>query len=197
MSNGTLFINPGSPRSNWLGALASTLQVNVDVVDCTKSEEFVKLFPLKKTPAFADSTGYKLTEVLAIIEYLFSLSPVTTLKGKTNKDAAQVMRWLSYVNQDMVNAWVDFVFYAKTEEAKSNASSTLASQLAYLNDELATRKYLAVDGYVTVADEYLFSWYAGFGEVAGGIDSTKYPYLTKWHEVMKTKDAVAIQLAKL
>lgn len=197
MSHGTLFINPGSPRSNWLGALAKTLNVDVEVVDCSKSEEYLKLFPLKKTPAFADSTGWKLTEALAIIEYLFSLASDKTLRGKNAKDQAQVMRWLSFVNLDMVNAWVDYVFVAKTEEAKASASSTLAKQLAYINDELATRTWLAVDGYVTVADEYLFSWYKGFGDVAGGIDSTKYPYLTRWYDAMKTKDSVATELSKL
>lgn len=197
MSKGTLFINPGSPRSNWLGALAKTLKVDVTVVDCSKSEEYLKLFPLKKTPAFADSEGYKLTEVLAIIEYLFSLSNDKTLRGKTNKDQAQVMRWLSFVNQDMVNAWVDYVFYAKTDEAKANATSTLVGQLSYINEELATRKYLALDDYVTVADEYLFSWYKGFADVAGGISSTKYPYLTKWYDNMKSKDTVAIEISKL
>ncbi|KAG0689073.1 hypothetical protein C6P40_000175 [Pichia californica] len=197
MSKGTLFINPGSPRSNWLDALAKTLKVDVEVVDCSKSEEYIKLFPLKKTPAFADSEGYKLTEVLAIIEYLFSLSNDKTLRGKNAKDQAQVMRWLSFVNQDMVNAWVDYVFYAKTEESKLNASNTLANQLAYINSELATRKYLSLDEYVTVADEYFFSWYNGFADVVGSITSEKYPYLTKWHEAMKAKDTVAIALSKL
>ncbi|GAV26681.1 hypothetical protein PMKS-000136 [Pichia membranifaciens] len=197
MSKGTLFIKPASPRSNWLDALAKTLKVDVDVVDCSKSEEYAKLFPLKKTPAFADSEGYELTEVLAIIEYLFSLASDKTLRGVTNKDQAQVMRWLSFVNQDMVNTWVDYVFVAKTEEAKKAASEQQAEQLAYINSELATRSWLAVDGYVTVADEYFFSWYAGFADVAGGISSAKYPYLTKWHENMKAKDVVAKSLSKL
>lgn len=197
MSNGSLFINPGSPRSNWLGALAKALNVDVEVIDCTTSEKFVKLFPLKKTPAFADSTGWELTEVLAIIEYLFSLASDKSLRGKTGKDQAQVMRWLSFVNQDMVNAWVDYVFYAETDAAKEKASSTLAGQLAYINSELATRTWLSVDGYQTVADEYLFSWYKGFGDVAGEITSAKYPYLTKWYDAMKAKDVVAKELAKL
>lgn len=173
------------------------LNVDVDVVDYSKSEEYAKLFPLKKTPAFADSTGYKLTEVLAIIEYLFSLSSDKTLRGKTSKDQAQVMRWLSFVNQDMVNAWVDYVFVAQTEEAKKAASAALATELAYTNSELATRTWLAVDGYVTVADEYLFSWYAAFADVVGGITAEKYPYLAEWHNAMKAKDDVAQSLAKL
>lgn len=197
MSQGTVFIISKSPRSNWLGALVNALNVDVDVVDIATSEEFPKLFPLKKAPAFADSTGYKLTEVLAIIEYLFSLSSNTVLKGKNAKDTAQVIRWLSYVNQDVVNTWCDYVFVQTTEEGKAKTAATLASQLKYINDELVTRKYLAVDGYTTVADEYLFSWYVALAEVAGGVSATQYPYLVRWYENVKSQDPVAKEVAKL
>jgi elongation factor 1-gamma len=197
MSKGTVFIKSASPRSNWLGALIKTLKIDVEVVDIDKSSEFEKLFPLKKTPAFADAEGYKLTEILAIVEYLFSLSNDKVLRGKNPKDSAQVMRWLSYVNQDIVNTWCDYIFVQKSEQGKKATAEVLASQLKYINDELAIRSYLAVDGYATVADEYLFSWYAALAEVAGDVTTAKYPYLIKWYENLKKRDAVAKEVAKL
>lgn len=197
MSKGTVFIISKSPRSNWLGALVKTLNIDVDVVDIENNKEFPKLFPLKKAPAFADSTGYKLTEVLAIIEYLFSLSDNKLLKGKNAKDTAQVVRWLSYVNQDVVNTWCDYVFVQTTVEGKAKTSAILASQLKYINDELATRKYLALDSYATVADEYFFSWYSALVEVAGSVTAAEYPYLVRWYETLKKQDPVAKEVAKL
>jgi glutathione S-transferase len=179
--------------SNWLGALIKALNIDVEVVDIDKSSEFEKLFPLKKTPAFADSERYKLTEILAIVEYLFSLPNHNVLRGKNAKDSAQVMRSLSYVNQDIVNTWCDYIFVQTTEQGKKATAEVLASQLKYINDELATRSYLAVDSYATAVDEYLFSWYAALAGIAGDVTTAKYPYM----KILKKNDALAKEVAKL
>lgn len=196
MSQGTLFIFPTSPRSNWLGHLVKHLNLDISVVACTENEEFSKLFPLHKAPAFIDSNGFKLTEVIAIIQYFIALSSKQYLSGKTIQDQAEVTRWLSFINQDILDNWGSYVFAAKTEEDKAKFSSALAKQIKYIDDELSTRSWLATPGYITVADEYLFSWYNALGAVVGGIGSSQYPHLAKWHEEVAIKDEVAIALSK-
>lgn len=174
---------------------AKFLNIDINFVEISGNEDFSKLFPLHKVPAFIDPKGFKLTEVIAIIQYLIALSSRQDLAGKTIQDQAQVTRWLSFVNQDMADNWDNYVFEAKTEDAKQIYATSLDNQLKFINNELSTRNWLAVDNYATVADEYFFSWYDSFAGVVGGIDN-KYPHLGKWHTEMKKKDEVAIALSK-
>jgi elongation factor 1-gamma len=195
-SQGTVYYLPRSPRTNWLGHLIKALKLDIEFVDQTNNKEFEKEFPLKKGPAFIDADGFKLTEVISIAEYLISISDNSDLKGKNLKDAAQVLRWLSYVNQDLLKSWAavgkpnNF-----TEEEKAVAVSALEFQFKYIDNELSTRKYLALDGYITVADEYLFAWYKIFASTVGGINSENYPHIYKWYETIKANDPVAAAIA--
>jgi elongation factor 1-gamma len=194
-SQGTLYYFPSSPRSNWLGHLIKAINLDIAFVDQTKSKEFEKEFPLKKGPAFIGADGFKLTEVISIVEYLISISDNYTLKGKNLKDETQVLRWLSYVNQDVVKSWSAVVFGNLTGEAKDAAVSTLESQFKYIDNELSTRKYLALDDYITVADEFLFSWYSAFASSVGGINAENYPHIFQWYETIKANDPVAAGIA--
>lgn len=187
---------PRSPRSNWLGPFVKSLDLDIKIVDYSTSEEFAKDFPLKKTPAFIQSDGYELTEVLAITEYLISISSNKIIGGENIKDKAQVLRWLSFINQDVFNSWAKLVFIAKTEEDKKSALDSLKNQVSYIDNQLSKRKYLAVDGYITVADEYLFSCYSLISDTIGGIAEVNYPHLVKWHATMKENDQVAKALSK-
>lgn len=196
MSQTTIYILPCSPRSNWLAALAKSLNVEVNIVPFSESEEYFKLFPLKKTPALVDSNGFQLTEILAIVQYLLALSSDKTKAGKTIEDQAQVTRWLSFVNQDMADNWSGCIFIKKSQEEKQLSSAALVKQIKYIDDELSTRKWLAVDDYITVADEYLFSWYNAFVRAIGGVDSKNYPNLVKWHTAMIENDNVATAILK-
>jgi elongation factor 1-gamma len=201
-SQGILYYLPSSRRSNWLGHLIKALNLDIDFVDQTTSKEFEKEFPLKKGPAFIDSDGFKLTELLSVVEYLISISDNSNLKGKNVKDAAQVLRWLSYINHDVIRNWSAVAFGNLTGDAnnktailaaetKNKAASILEIQFKYIDNELSTRKYLSLNDYITVADEYLFAWYDAFASAIGGINAENYPHIFQWHETIRANDPVA------
>ncbi|KAG0684015.1 hypothetical protein C6P40_000319 [Pichia californica] len=191
MTSGTLYIMPRSPRSNWLGALVKALNLDIDVVDsATQPEQFAKEFPLKKTPAFIDSEGFELTELIAIIEYLVSISDNKTVGGENAKDKAQVLRWLSFMNSDIANAWAQVAYIAQTDEAKQAAGEVLKKLVEYIESELSKRSFLATN-YITVADEYLVICFEAFLANIGGGDEKTYPNLFKWYAEMKEQDPVA------
>lgn len=194
MSLGTLYIHPQSPRSTCLVSVIKALGLDIKVQSFEEVENFKELFPLGKTPAYYENDGYKLTEFVALIEYFILISNDETYKVKNIKDKAQVLRWLSYINQDMVGVWDKYFFASPTDEEKKANSDAQRSQFAYLENELSTRSYFAGD-YITIADVYLFSWYELFSAVVGGEISTDFPVLTKWYESVKENDAIAKEIA--
>lgn len=186
MSQGKVYIHR-SPRSNWLGKFAKVLNLDIEVHDIS-GEEFAKSFPLKKAPAFEDPTGFKLTEVIAIIEYFISIAEDKTLKGKTTKDAAQVLRWLSFLNQDVIDSWVQVNFVQKTEEGKAAATERLANLFKYIDGELENKVYIVGD-YLTVADVYLFAVFPSMNATIN-ITEESYPNIYKWHAFVKAEEPV-------
>ncbi|KAG0682578.1 hypothetical protein C6P40_002411 [Pichia californica] len=190
----TLYVMSRSPRSNWLGALVETLKLDIKVVDFANNSDFEKEFPLKKVPALVESDGFELTEVIAIVEYLISISDNEIISGKSIKDKAQVLRWLSFINSDLTTAWGKVIFVAKTDDEKKSAIQSVSNLLKYIDNQLSKRPFLAVD-YSTVADDFLFSWYAALSSIVP-ITETEFPHLSKWHSVLKENDPVAKILSK-
>lgn len=188
MSQGTVYIHPRSPRSNWLGPFAKALKLDIEVVDSLQNKDFEDSFPLKKTPAFKDSTGFELTEAIAIIEYFVFISDDKYLKGKTVKDIAQVLRWLSFINQDCCGVLGDIVFVQKTEEGKAESVLKLAKLVKYINDQLKGKTYLAAD-YLTVADIYLFAFFDTINAFVK-ITEESYPNLAKWYAFVKADNEI-------
>lgn len=188
MSQGTLYIHPRSPRSKWLGLFAKALKLDIETVDSLHNKDFEDSFPLKKAPAFKDSTGFELTEVIAIIEYFVSISEDQYLKGKTDKDIAQVLRWLSFINQDFCGVLVDIAFIQTTEEGKAASVLKLTKLVKYINDQLKGKTYLAVD-YLTVADVYLFAFFDTLNAFVKVTDES-YPNLAKWYASVKADNEI-------
>lgn len=102
----------------------------------------------------------------------------------------QVLRWLSYENQDLANIAAQFLFYSKTDDEKVKHSAIMKYQLKYAENELSTRSFIATN-YITFADVYFFATYKFFEAVVGGITPENYPNLSKWYENMKENDPIA------
>lgn len=94
-----LYVNPLSPNSRKVTAVASHLGLDLDtlVVDLSKGEnqtpEFLAINPNGKIPALKDG-DYCLWESNAIMPYLCSKSD-TSLWPKTN-DRYDIMRWMNW-----------------------------------------------------------------------------------------------------
>lgn len=156
-NKGTIYIFPDSSRTNWFGSYAEYLNIPLNVVDAKTVDDFEKKFPLHKVPALITDKGVKLTEALAIIYYLTSISEKKELLGSNIDETSQVIRWLAFINQDLLITAGDYRFRSKTEEEKSLSFSRLKSLFVYINNELKSRKYLALDSRITVADIFAFN----------------------------------------
>lgn len=69
MSQGTLYNSEKYARGILPVALIKYFNLDVNITNIETSDEFSKLFPLKKIPAYVGPKGYKLTEVIAVVYY--------------------------------------------------------------------------------------------------------------------------------
>ncbi|GAA6054633.1 hypothetical protein JCM3770_002914 [Rhodotorula araucariae] len=131
--------------------------------------EYLAKFPLGLVPAL-EKGDYKLTEAIAIASYLASQENKAGLLGASKEDAADVLRWSSWANADLLPAlaaWfrplVGAVPYVKpaVEAAKAKA----VKHLEHLEKVLASRTFL-VGERITLADIFVASClFRGFENV--------------------------------
>ncbi|GMM30917.1 hypothetical protein DAMA08_036620 [Martiniozyma asiatica (nom. inval.)] len=171
MSQGTLYIFSKSPRSNWLGQLVSELELDISV-EGIENDKFAANFPLKKAPAFIDNSGWKLTETIAIIQYLISLKESSSLAGNSTKEKAQVLKWLSLFNHDFIDAAVEILFFAKTDADKKLWIEKGTAILSYADAFLKYSKLLAADS-ITIADIFVYKVIISISPLVGGIEPFK------------------------
>ena len=157
MTFGTLYYHPDYARSNWLVALGDYLGLTIEGKVAADSTEFPESFPLKRTPAFISSDGFKLTESLAIAFYIVNSSSKPEIAGKTVQEQANNWRWYSYLTSDMVNH-VGSIYFAKTEEEKASAVETMNKNLEYIDNRLSDSKFLVGDT-ILVCDIFARSYF--------------------------------------
>ncbi|GAA5856095.1 hypothetical protein JCM8547_002977 [Rhodosporidiobolus lusitaniae] len=163
----------GNPRTRVALVVAKYEQIAVEWVKVNPFEgapaEYTAKFPLGLVPALEDG-DFKLTEAVAIAQYLAAKENKAGLLGASKEDAAKVTQWASWANADLlpsIAAWfrplVGAVPYQKpaVEAAKAKA----VKHLEYLEKALATRTFL-VGERVTLADIFVASaLFRGFENV--------------------------------
>ncbi|GAA5930955.1 hypothetical protein JCM10213_003954 [Rhodosporidiobolus nylandii] len=122
------------------------------------SAEYLEKFPLGLVPAL-EKGDFKLTEAIAVSQFLASQENKAGLLGSSKEQAAQITQWASWANSDLlptIAAWfrplVGAAPYQKpaVEAAKAKA----LKHLAYLEKTLSTRTFL-VGERVTLADIFV------------------------------------------
>ncbi|GAA5977053.1 hypothetical protein JCM10908_004838 [Rhodotorula pacifica] len=116
-------------------------------------------FPLGLTPAF-EQGDFKLTECIAIASYI-ARENKANLHGKTQEDHAEVIRWMSFANSDLMSLYQWFLplvdsnrpYLKPTVEA---AKAKALKSLDYLEKVLASRTFL-VGERITLADLHIFA----------------------------------------
>lgn len=191
MSAGTLYIMLRASRP--YSILIQQLGLDIEVVDYEKDPTFVENFPLKKTPAFLGADGFKLTETIAVLEYLVTLVPDTNLGGKGDKEKAQVTRWLSFIRQDIYAAAANIRFRSKTDEEVKTNTEYFNFLFQYIDSELATKKYFVNDFYVTIADVFAYISLDRNLSLATGAE---YPNIARFLNDIVVSNPVAAELSK-
>ncbi|ODV64372.1 putative translation elongation factor 1-gamma [Ascoidea rubescens DSM 1968] len=161
MSQGTLYYSEKTPRGSFPKALIDYLKIDV-AAKTTDAPEFAANFPLKKIPAFIGPKGFKLTEVIAIILYFVSLSdPKSPLLGKNSQEYCQIIRWLSFINSDVISEITKAIIplfpqssVPYNKKAVDIANATSERYIDILEKRLADYTYL-VSERVTLADLFV------------------------------------------
>ena len=193
MSQATLYAN-FRIRTLVPRALVNFLKLDVAVVEPEKAQkQFAKDFPLKKLPAFVNNKGWKLTEVMAVMNYLVNLSSDEKLKaqllGEDLKTQSQVLRWESLANSDLCGEIVK-AFQPLRGDIPYNkkAVDTALAQLAKITDVYETRlrdyTYLASE-HITLADLLSSAIFTrGFNYLFGKEWRAEHPAIVRWYTTM-------------
>ncbi|EIW80528.1 glutathione S-transferase C-terminal-like protein [Coniophora puteana RWD-64-598 SS2] len=153
----------------------------VKMGETNKSPEFLAKFPQGKIPAFEDAEGFKLTEGLAIANYIASLAPESGLLGKTKKETAEIEQWTHFAESELQLS-SDFSFYLTagylpgySKDVSDRVFPRQYKSLESVEEHVASREYL-VGGRLTIADIVLAaSLKSAFKITLGSAERAKYP----------------------
>lgn len=191
MSIGTLYVLLRASRP--YSILINQLGLDIEVANCENDQTFVRNFSLKKTPAFLGADGFKLTETIAILEYLVSLVPDAKLGGKSDKEKAQITRWLSFFHQDVYTAAANIRSISKTDEEVKSNTQYLIFLFKYIDSQLANQKYFVNDSHVTIADIYA---YIGLERNLSLIKGVEFPNIARFLNEIVASNSVTAELSK-
>ena len=151
----------------------------IEVPRAELKTRFLEINPNGAVPVL-EHDGWRLTQNVAILNYLSDSSPQHGLNGDGSaKGRAEVNRWLGFLNSDLHPAFKPLfgaTAYLEDAEAieksKQHAKKTVAALYARVDTHLAGRDWL-VDTR-SIADAYLFvtlRWARGVGIDLSGMDN--------------------------
>ncbi|GAA5978411.1 hypothetical protein JCM11641_004681 [Rhodosporidiobolus odoratus] len=122
------------------------------------SADYLQKFPLGLVPAL-EKGDYKLTEAIAIAQYLAAQENKAGLLGSTKEEVVEVTKWASWANSDLlpaIGAWFKPLTGASPYQkpAVEAAKARALKNLSYLEEVLSTRTFL-VGERVTLADIFV------------------------------------------
>lgn len=161
--------------------------------ETNKNEEFLKKFPLGKTPALETADGQTISDGNAISYYVAN----EQLRGKDALSQAQVLQWLSFAENELLPPVVQLTFpalkilQASGEELK-RANEDLVRVLTVLNNHLAGRQALVGDS-VTLADLAVSTYLIPLLQnVWDNEKLAKYSNLNKWFNELIAQKQFAV-----
>lgn len=193
MSFGKLYTYPNNPRSTAIRAVAKANGLELDIVETTPSEgvsaEYLKLNGLGKVPTFVGNDGFVLSEAIAIAVYITSQNQTTTLLGKTKQDYAEILKFLSYFNSEVLTnlgGWFRPLVGRDPYNKKNVDEASKAAERAVdvIEKHLLTNTYL-VGERITLADLFAAGIISrGFQYVYGKEWRDAHPNVTRWYSTV-------------
>ncbi|KAB8232471.1 hypothetical protein ETB97_000881 [Aspergillus alliaceus] len=202
---GKIYTYPNNPRVEKIQAVAnlSSLEILIDpdfqMGVTNRSPEFLAKFPLGKAPAFEGSDGTLLVESDAIAQYVAESGPAKDqLLGVLPAERAQIRRWISFAEGDIMDAVVPFALWqmklvSYDEAALEGYLAKLERALAALETHLkaGNQKWLATADKLSLADISMAAALAwGFVTVLDQELREKYPSVVAWYERTIESDGV-------
>jgi len=183
----TLFDFPASRNAwkvrlllNHLGLAYRAVRIDIFQGEGRRAE-YLRINPTGKVPAIQLADGRTLTESNAILAYLAEGSAYLPISAF---DRAKVLQWLSF-EQEQIESKIGTLRYWMHAGEWSNQSPPLIEKmrqtaqraLEIVDDQLATRRFIASDHY-TIADMAMFA-YATCAEGVG-ISLERHTHFCAW-----------------
>ncbi|KAG4304354.1 hypothetical protein PORY_002329 [Pneumocystis oryctolagi] len=149
------------------------------------SKEYLSNFPKGKIPGFKGIDDFILSETNAISIYFASQNEKTTLLGKTKKEYALILQWISFANTDLITSLANWVhpltgrsaYVKKTVDHNQAETERLCK---YVDDFLLERTFL-VGERLTLADIVMAAHLTpGFSNVFGKEWRLRFQNLVRW-----------------
>lgn len=127
-------------------------------VIATTSEDYRALHPEGYVPLLELDDGQRLTEGVAILQYLADRAPDRGLLPAASPiERYEGMRWLVYISSELHKTFSPWLFHPEYgTQAAEVARARLARRLVRVEQQLQGRSFLLGDRF-TVADAYLFA----------------------------------------
>ncbi|POS81926.1 hypothetical protein EPUL_005272, partial [Erysiphe pulchra] len=189
---GKLYTSKGNPRGIPILAVAKANNLEIEFVETrpgSTDEEYRKLNKLGKVPTFVGSDGFILHETIAILIYITSQNEKTTLLGKTKQDYASILKWLSFVNQDVGGTLAGWLYpilgiAPYNKKAFDEGIKKTIEYTSIFEDALLNNTYL-VGERLTIADLFAASILSlGFRNIFDKKWRAANPNTTRWYETV-------------
>ena len=156
-----------------------------------RTGRYLETNPAGQLPALELDDGSIVTEITAICEYLDENTDGDNLIGDTPEQRAQTRRWTRWVDLNIVEPLVNGFRFSEgialfegrmrcIPEAAAGLKACAQDKLAFLDDQLASRKYVAGDRF-TLADILLFCFLV-FGERVGQPLDRNLAHVARWYD---------------
>jgi glutathione S-transferase len=120
-------------------------------------KDYMVINPKGYVPALALDDGNVLTEGPAIVQYLADQKPATHLAPAAGSiERYRLQEWLNFIGTELHKSFGPLFNKASPDEIKQAAKANIDKRLGYLNDKLASAKFLMGETF-SVADAYAFT----------------------------------------
>lgn len=166
-----------------------------------RKAEFLKTNSAGQSPALVLDDGSVITEITAICEYLDETHPGDSLIGATPEERAQTRRWTRWADLNIVEPLANGFRYSEglpmfndrmrcLPEAADGLKACAQDKIAFLDNELASRTYMAGENF-SLADILLYAFLT-FGVAVGQPMNPDFKNVSRWYqEVAKRPSAAA------
>lgn len=166
-----------------------------------RKPEYLAINPGGQSPALVLGDGSVITEITAICEYLDETNDGPRLMGDTAEARAQTRRWMRWFDLEVM--WPLAQGFRGAEglpmfkdrmyvfpEAAGDLKAMAQQQLAFLNDQLAGRAFMAGEKF-SVADILAYCFIA-FGEQVGQPLNRDLTHLAKWYDTVAARESASV-----
>jgi glutathione S-transferase len=189
-----LYFNPAvcslSPHIALREAGIAVTLVKADIRAHTLEDgsDFYAVNPKGYVPVLELDDGTRLTEGLAIVEYIADLKPEANLAPAHGTMARHKLReWLTFISSEIHKGFSPLFNAAMSDDLKNAQREKLGKRFDWISEQIKGKKFLTGDQF-TIADGYLFT-VLGWGKWTG-VDIAKWPELSAFCERVAARPAV-------